>query len=65
MEAKLLAWLESKGKTKSSAQKMGTFGSPLIIKTPSAMSSKKKPAYHSSAKQKSNTFQGASTVKER
>ncbi|KAG5550217.1 hypothetical protein RHGRI_015247 [Rhododendron griersonianum] len=65
MEAKLRAWLESKGKTKSSAQKMGAFGSPLIIKTPSAMSSTKKPKAYSSAKQKSSTFQSASTVKER
>ncbi|XP_057470492.1 kinesin-like protein KIN-10C [Actinidia eriantha] len=62
MEAKLRAWLESKGKTKS-AQRMGAFGSPFLSK---ALSSAKKPiAHHSSAKQKPNNNQGASCVKER
>ncbi|GFY80958.1 ATP binding microtubule motor family protein [Actinidia rufa] len=47
MEAKLRAWLESKGKTKS-AQRMGAFGSPFLS---NALSSAKKPiAYHSSRK---------------
>ncbi|GMP50790.1 hypothetical protein CsSME_00017269 [Camellia sinensis var. sinensis] len=66
MEAKLCAWLESKGKTKS-AQKMGAFGSPFVIKTPSSMHSAKKPSAHnnSSAKQKPNTNHCASNVKER
>lgn len=36
MEAKLKAWLESKGKTKT-AQKLGPFNSPLLKKTPSSI----------------------------
>ncbi|XP_027351286.1 LOW QUALITY PROTEIN: kinesin-like protein KIN-10B [Abrus precatorius] len=36
MEAKLRAWLESKGKTKS-AQRPGAFNSPLVKKTPSSI----------------------------
>ncbi|XP_012568995.1 kinesin-like protein KIN-10B isoform X2 [Cicer arietinum] len=36
MEAKLRAWLESKGKTKSS-QRLGVFNSPLVKKTPSSI----------------------------
>ncbi|TKY66030.1 Kinesin protein KIF22-B [Spatholobus suberectus] len=36
MEAKLRAWLESKGKTKS-AQRLGAFNSPLPKKTPSSI----------------------------
>ncbi|KAK7339640.1 hypothetical protein VNO77_20318 [Canavalia gladiata] len=36
MEAKLRAWLESKGKTKS-AQRLGAFNSPLLKKTPSSI----------------------------
>uniref|UniRef100_A0A5B7BJ78 Kinesin-like protein n=1 Tax=Davidia involucrata TaxID=16924 RepID=A0A5B7BJ78_DAVIN len=60
MEAKLRAWLESKGKTKS-AQRMGAFGSPFLSKTPNPLSSANKPsAFQSSAKQKANTNQGAS-----
>ncbi|XVE96878.1 hypothetical protein REPUB_Repub02eG0261600 [Reevesia pubescens] len=38
MEAKLQAWLESKGKTKS-AQRIGPFASRFISKTPSSISS--------------------------
>ncbi|KAL6987616.1 hypothetical protein U1Q18_013362 [Sarracenia purpurea var. burkii] len=65
MEAKLRAWLESKDKTKS-AQKVGAFYSPFLSKTPSAMSSAKKPiAYHSSSKQKSNTNRGVYNLKEK
>ncbi|KAA8516428.1 hypothetical protein F0562_016721 [Nyssa sinensis] len=65
MEAKLRAWLESKGKTKS-AQRMGTFGSPFLSKTPHPLSSANKPIlFQSSAKQKANTNQGASNAKER
>ncbi|KAL0309855.1 UNVERIFIED_CONTAM: Kinesin-like protein KIN-10B [Sesamum radiatum] len=41
MEAKLLAWLESKGKTKSS-QRMGLFHSPFPGRTPSSMKSMRK-----------------------
>ncbi|KAL6336740.1 hypothetical protein AAG906_036054 [Vitis piasezkii] len=64
MEAKLRAWLESKGKTKS-AQRMGAFGSPLMSKAPSSLSSLKKPCpCHSSTKAKA-TNQGASNAKER
>ena len=36
MEAKLRAWLESKGKTKS-AQRLGPLNSPLPKKTPSSI----------------------------
>ncbi|KAL0338312.1 UNVERIFIED_CONTAM: Kinesin-like protein KIN-10B [Sesamum angustifolium] len=41
MEAKLLAWLESKGKTKSS-QRMGLFHSPFPGRTPSSVKSTRK-----------------------
>ncbi|KAL6329648.1 hypothetical protein AAG906_026373 [Vitis piasezkii] len=65
MEAKLRAWLESKGKTKS-AQRMRAFGSPLMSKAPSSLSSLKKPCpCHSSTKAKAITNQGASNAKER
>ncbi|XP_062179241.1 kinesin-like protein KIN-10C [Phragmites australis] len=43
MEAKLRAWLESKGKTKS-IQRMDGFFSPIASKTPSSMSHIKQPA---------------------
>ncbi|RVW63664.1 Kinesin-like protein KIN-10B [Vitis vinifera] len=65
MEAKLRACLESKGKTKS-AQRMRAFGSPLMRKAPSSLSSLKKPCpCHSSTKAKAITNQGASNAKER
>uniref|UniRef100_F6HJH1 Kinesin motor domain-containing protein n=2 Tax=Vitis vinifera TaxID=29760 RepID=F6HJH1_VITVI len=65
MEAKLRAWLESKGKTKS-AQRMKAFGSPLMSKASSSLSSLKKPCpCHSSTKAKAITNQGASNAKER
>ncbi|WJZ92617.1 hypothetical protein VitviT2T_011602 [Vitis vinifera] len=65
MEAKLRAWLESKGKTKS-AQRMRAFGSPLMSKAPSSLSSLKKPCpCYSSTKAKAITNQGASNAKER
>ncbi|KAK9290306.1 hypothetical protein L1049_008473 [Liquidambar formosana] len=52
MEAKLRAWLESKGKTKS-AQRMGAFGSPFFTKTPGSVSSlKTHNIHHRSAKAK-------------
>ncbi|KAL5991942.1 hypothetical protein ACLOJK_012854 [Asimina triloba] len=41
MEAKLRAWLESKGKTKS-AQRIGALNSPLVRRTPTPVSSLKK-----------------------
>ncbi|GMH23084.1 hypothetical protein Nepgr_024927 [Nepenthes gracilis] len=65
MEAKLLAWLESKGKTKST-QRMGAFGSPLFTKTPGSLSSFRKaaPLCLSSVKSKT-TRQGDSTRKDR
>uniref|UniRef100_A0A0A9D5M5 Kinesin-like protein n=1 Tax=Arundo donax TaxID=35708 RepID=A0A0A9D5M5_ARUDO len=43
MEAKLRAWLESKGKTKSIRRMDGLF-SPIASKTPSSMSHMKQPA---------------------
>ncbi|KAL3531816.1 hypothetical protein ACH5RR_005337 [Cinchona calisaya] len=62
MEAKLREWLESKGKKKS-AQRMGGFGSPFASKTPTSMSSLKKPhASWSSVKPKIMSNQGASTL---
>lgn len=41
MEAKLLAWLESKGKMKSS-QKMMPFRSPISSRTPCSVNSTRK-----------------------
>ncbi|XAR68946.1 Plus-end-directed kinesin ATPase [Bertholletia excelsa] len=65
MEAKLRAWLESKGKTKS-AQRMGAFNSPFLSRTPASASSAKKPGtYQGSAKQKSNAYLGSSNVNAR
>ena len=65
MEAKLRAWLEPKGKTKS-AQRMRALGSPLMSKAPSSLSSLRKPCpCYSSTKAKAITNQGASNAKER
>ncbi|RVW62572.1 Kinesin-like protein KIN-10B [Vitis vinifera] len=65
MEAKLRAWLESKGKTKS-AERMRALGSSLMSKAPNSLSSLKKPCpCHSSTKAKAITNQGASNAKER
>nr|DAD38666.1 TPA_asm: hypothetical protein HUJ06_012988 [Nelumbo nucifera] len=65
MEAKLRAWLESKGKTKNT-QRSGAFASPLLSKTPNSLSSVKKPSLHqSSAKAKPTDNQGLSNAKER
>ncbi|KAG2685841.1 hypothetical protein I3760_10G144700 [Carya illinoinensis] len=65
MEAKLRAWLESKGKTKS-AQRIGAFNSPFMGKNPSSISSVKKPSiHHSSVKAKTTTNQGACKAKQR
>lgn len=64
MEEKLRAWLESKGKTKSS-QRTGAFGSPFLPKTPGSMSSMKKHVVnHSSLKAKAAS-QGTCTMKDR
>lgn len=62
MEAKLQAWLESKGKTKSS-QRMAAFGSPFQGKAPTT--SVKKTINHSSAKVKASTNQSTSIAKDR
>ncbi|RVW86768.1 Kinesin-like protein KIN-10B [Vitis vinifera] len=63
--AKLRAWLESKGKTKS-AERMRALGSSLMSKAPSSLSSLKKPCpCHNSTKAKAITNQGASNAKER
>ncbi|EOY07527.1 hypothetical protein SCA6_001493 [Theobroma cacao] len=64
MEAKLQAWLESKGKTKS-AQRMGLFSSRFIGKTPSSVSSAKKLNNNSSCKVKATAKEGASNAKDR
>ncbi|XP_019450217.1 PREDICTED: kinesin-like protein KIN-10B isoform X1 [Lupinus angustifolius] len=52
MEAKLKAWLESKGKTKSSQQRMEPFSSQHLRKTPSsiATSAKRSVTFESSVK---------------
>lgn len=65
MEAKLRAWLESKGKTKS-AQRPKVIASPFTSKTPSSMCSVKKASMcPSSAKAKLFSNQGASGLKQR
>ncbi|XP_050285050.1 kinesin-like protein KIN-10B [Quercus robur] len=65
MEAKLLAWLDTRGKTKS-AQRIGPFNSPFTRKTLGSLSSVKKASvYPSSVTAKGSTKQGASKAKER
>ncbi|TQE02842.1 hypothetical protein C1H46_011571 [Malus baccata] len=66
MEAKLRAWLESRGKTKS-ARRIEAFSSPLLGKTPSSsIANVKKPNINlSSMKSKVNTNRSACTAKER
>lgn len=64
MEAKLQAWLESKGKTKS-AQRMGAFPSSILGKTPKSVSSVKKLNYNSSSKVNVTAKKAASNAKER
>lgn len=54
MEAKLRAWLESKGKTKS-AQRNGAYASPFTL------SSVKQPINKSTVKAKVNSNRGTST----
>ncbi|CAH9050415.1 unnamed protein product [Cuscuta epithymum] len=64
MEAKLHAWLESKGKTKS-AHKSKVFESPLTSKTPNSLSSLKwADAYPSSSKPQLFSNHGASRLKQ-
>ncbi|CAL0302705.1 unnamed protein product [Lupinus luteus] len=52
MEAKLKAWLESKGKTKSSQQRLEPFNCQLVRKTPSSIvtSAKRSVTFESSVK---------------
>lgn len=67
MEAKLRAWLESKGKAKSS-QKLGAFNSPLPKKTPSSIitSAKRSVTFNSSVKEgRTATNQDAKHTNER
>ncbi|KAJ8532938.1 hypothetical protein K7X08_015827 [Anisodus acutangulus] len=65
MEAKLHAWLESKGKTKST-HRIGAFDSPFTSKTPNTIcSTKKLGLFESSSKQKSISKLGASSIKKR
>ncbi|KAL6501438.1 hypothetical protein OROGR_026571 [Orobanche gracilis] len=65
MEAKLLAWLESKGKTKSS-QKIDLYGSPFCGRTPgSAKPIRKLNASMHSDESKSGRGQGLSDPKQR
>ncbi|KAL2934331.1 Kinesin-like protein KIN-10B [Bienertia sinuspersici] len=52
MEAKLRAWLESKGKTKSAVQRNEAFGSPFFLKSPCYISSMKKQAVSRSSLKK-------------
>ncbi|RDX60657.1 Kinesin-like protein KIN-10B [Mucuna pruriens] len=56
MEAKLRAWLESKGKTKS-AQRVGPFNSPLLKKTPRSIitPAKRSITFNSSVKKGGRT----------
>lgn len=64
MEAKLRAWLESKGKTKS-AQRIGAVNSPFLGKHFSSFSTIKKPNFNnSSVKAKVCTNHVASNVKD-
>ncbi|TXG58612.1 hypothetical protein EZV62_016441 [Acer yangbiense] len=65
MEAKLQAWLESKGKTKSARRMAAPFSSPIVGKTPTSVSSLKKTNYRSSTNLKNSTNQGVSKTKER
>ncbi|BFG36185.1 hypothetical protein CerSpe_224590 [Prunus speciosa] len=65
MEAKLRAWLESRGKTKS-AQRIQAFDSPLLGKTPSSFANVKKPTINlSSVKAKVMTNRSTCNAKER
>lgn len=57
MEAKLKAWLESRGKTKSSQQRLGAFNSPVVQKTPgSTISSARRSVTFNSSVKGGRTF---------
>ncbi|KAI9115964.1 hypothetical protein K1719_012894 [Acacia pycnantha] len=66
MEAKLKAWLESKGKTKSS-QRLNALNSPCLRKTPKSINSAKRSVtFESSVKEGGNAMnQDAERTKER
>ncbi|WJX81830.1 hypothetical protein P8452_64664 [Trifolium repens] len=68
MEAKLRAWLESKGKTNSSQQRLGPFNSPLVKKTPGSIitSAKKSVNFNTSVKEaRTSTKKDAKQTTER
>ncbi|KAJ7950323.1 Kinesin-like protein [Quillaja saponaria] len=65
MKAKLEAWLESKGKTKSS-QRIGSINSPFLGKTPNSLScAKKLSVFRNSVKGRTPINNASSNVKER
>lgn len=64
MEAKLRAWLESKGKTKS-AQRMAVRGTPIVSKTPTSAHLVKKTINHSCRKVKISPNHDTSNAAER
>ncbi|MCI06430.1 kinesin-like protein KIF22-like [Trifolium medium] len=68
MEAKLRAWLESKGKTNSSQQRLGPFNSPLVKKTPGSIisSAKRSVNFNTSVKEaRTSTKKDAKQTTER
>ena len=66
MEAKLKAWLESKGKTKSS-QRLVAFSSPCLRKTPKSINSAKRSVTFGSSVKRGETSMNkdAERIKER
>ncbi|KAK9122702.1 hypothetical protein Sjap_012304 [Stephania japonica] len=64
MEAKLLAWLESKGKTKN-AHRIGTLCSPYPSKTPISTSTKKQNSCQQTTRPKATVDEGVPTTKAR
>lgn len=62
MEAKLQAWLESKGKTKS-LQRLRACGSPFLGQSPGSISSVKKSNYLNAENAKPTTNQAISKAK--
>ncbi|GAU21849.1 hypothetical protein TSUD_176950 [Trifolium subterraneum] len=68
MEAKLRAWLESKGKTNGSQQRLGPFNSPLMKKTPGSIitSAKRSVNFNTSVKEaRTSTNKDAKQTTER
>jgi kinesin family protein 22 len=68
MEAKLRAWLETKGKTNSSQQRLGPLNSPLVKKTPGSIitSAKKSVNFNTSVKEaRTSTKKDAKQTTER